>query len=65
MTLFKPMRHKALDSSGGAVFDTAGRLVGVHFAGDEENSISSDIPMKKVFEAINHIMHPIYNPETE
>ncbi|HKL61500.1 MAG TPA: serine protease [Acholeplasma sp.] len=52
-------------SSGGAVFDTAGRLVGVHFAGDEENSISSDIPMKKVFEAINHIMHPIYNPETE
>lgn len=43
-------------SSGGAMFDSAGNLVGIHFAGDKENTISSEIPMSKVFEAIEAIL---------
>jgi len=43
-------------SSGGAMFDSAGNLVGIHFAGDKENTISSEIPMTKVFEAIEAIL---------
>ena len=43
-------------SSGGAMFDSAGNLVGIHFAGDKENTISSEIPMSKVFEAIESIL---------
>lgn len=43
-------------SSGGAMFDSAGNLVGIHFAGDRENTISSEIPMSKVFEAIEAIL---------
>ncbi|PKK86941.1 MAG: hypothetical protein CVV63_02890 [Tenericutes bacterium HGW-Tenericutes-8] len=43
-------------SSGGAMFDSAGNIVGIHFAGDKENTVSSEIPMSKVFEAIDAIM---------
>lgn len=44
-------------SSGGAMFDSAGNLIGIHFAGNEENTISSEIPMEKVFEAIEAILN--------
>ena len=43
-------------SSGGAMFDTAGNLIGIHFAGNEDNTISSEIPLSKVFEAIDAIL---------
>lgn len=42
-------------SSGGAMFDTAGNLIGIHFAGNEENTTSSEIPMSIVFDAIKYI----------
>lgn len=44
-------------SSGGAMFDSAGNLIGIHFAGNEANTISSEIPMAKVFEAIEAILN--------
>jgi serine protease Do len=44
-------------SSGGAMFDSAGNLIGIHFAGNAENTISSEIPMSKVFEAIAAILN--------
>lgn len=44
-------------SSGGAMFDSAGNLIGIHFAGNEENTVSSEIPMSKVFEAIEAILN--------
>jgi S1-C subfamily serine protease len=44
-------------SSGGAMFDSAGNLIGIHFAGNEGNTISSEIPMTKVFEAIEAILN--------
>jgi S1-C subfamily serine protease len=62
---FQTSASQGPGSSGGAVFDTAGRLVGIHFAGDKDNTISSDIPMYKVLEAITHIMSPIYNEINE
>ena len=43
-------------SSGGAMFDSAGNLIGIHFAGNEENTVSSEIPLEKVFEAIEAIL---------
>lgn len=43
-------------SSGGAMFDTAGNLIGIHFAGDKNNTVSSEIKMTKVFEAIIAIL---------
>ncbi len=43
-------------SSGGAMFDSAGNLIGIHFAGNEENTISSEIPLSKVFDAIEAIL---------
>ncbi|MDX9807239.1 MAG: serine protease [Acholeplasma sp.] len=44
-------------SSGGAMFDSAGNLIGIHFAGNEENTVSSEIPMSKIFEAIEAILN--------
>lgn len=43
-------------SSGGAMFDTAGNLIGIHFAGNEQNTVSSEIPMTIVFDAIKAIL---------
>lgn len=43
-------------SSGGAMFDSAGNLIGIHFAGNEGNTISSEIPMEIVFDAIKAIL---------
>lgn len=43
-------------SSGGGMFDTAGNLIGIHFAGDKNNTVSSEIKMTKVFEAIIAIL---------
>ena len=43
-------------SSGGAMFDSAGNLIGIHFAGNEDNTISSEIPVEIVFDAIKAIL---------
>lgn len=47
-------------SSGGGVFDRDGNMIGLHFAGDKDNKISSEIPMsailkfiKETFEELN------------
>ncbi len=47
-------------SSGGAVFDLDGNLIGVHFAGNSEHKQSFEIPMEAVLSAIELILGPEY-----
>ncbi|MDY0210013.1 MAG: serine protease [Acholeplasma sp.] len=44
-------------SSGGAMFDTAGNIIGIHFAGDEDNTIGFEIYMETVLIAIDTILN--------
>lgn len=43
-------------SSGGAMFDTVGNLIGIHFAGDNDNLESYEVHMTTVLKAIDEIM---------
>ena len=43
-------------SSGGAVFDEYGNMIGLHFAGNKNNTVSSEIPMTTVMKAVDALL---------
>lgn len=43
-------------SSGGAVFDEHGNMIGLHFAGNKHNTVSSELPMSTIIKAVDALL---------